>query len=301
MIWRRGRKNPFTIYVQMTNEPLDSDIFVGALRDESFVRRAVEDVNSITELMSFLNHRLEVGVPVGESTDTVVIDLLRRHYTTRRCTHIGSGRGGCARAAPGGGGGFAVTERPSTLDTLVTIAQAWSRRGTCSIKQVGAIAALEERPIASGYNGTPAGMPHCEHLKWTYPLHDHWVPTPDWVTELYAGRPPGTMSMMIPGETVRLDRDGRGHEQVHRWGLEEESVRSTCPYSVHAEANMVAFAARYGIPLNNAEVVTTLSPCVVCARLLINAGIIRVYCVNEYRDSAGVDLLRDATIDVVML
>jgi dCMP deaminase len=57
---------------------------------------------------------------------------------------------------------------------------------------------------------------------------------------------------------------------------------------VHAEMNAVAKATK-GI---HVVAFLTHSPCEMCATLLINAGIILVYYQHEYRDSAGIDLLR---------
>jgi dCMP deaminase len=57
-----------------------------------------------------------------------------------------------------------------------------------------------------------------------------------------------------------------------------------CKNAVHAEANAVAFAARYGYATDGAIIVSTDSPCLDCARLVINAGIKGVYYTREYRD-----------------
>lgn len=56
-----------------------------------------------------------------------------------------------------------MTLRPSIDLTLMMIAQVWESRSTCSRNHVGAVIAREGRHIGSGYNGAPAGMPHCQH------------------------------------------------------------------------------------------------------------------------------------------
>lgn len=72
----------------------------------------------------------------------------------------------------------------------------------------------------------------------------------------------------------------------------------TCALAVHAEANAVAFAARNGIALNHATLYTTLSPCVPCAQLVVNAGVRITFIDHRYRDLAGVRLLAEAGIVV---
>lgn len=71
-----------------------------------------------------------------------------------------------------------------------------------------------------------------------------------------------------------------------------------CKTAVHAEANAVAYSAYYGIGLKNAELYTTTSPCLYCAMLIVNCGIIAVHCARPYRDMAGLDLLRNAGIEL---
>ncbi len=61
--------------------------------------------------------------------------------------------------------------------------------------------------------------------------------------------------------------------------------------AVHAEANAIAFAARHGIALLGSTLYTTLTPCVRCAQLVINAGIARVAWRTVYRDVSGLDLV----------
>lgn len=53
--------------------------------------------------------------------------------------------------------------RPSIDATLVLVARAIAERGTCSRLRVGAILTRDTRIISQGFNGAPAGMPHCTH------------------------------------------------------------------------------------------------------------------------------------------
>ena len=65
---------------------------------------------------------------------------------------------------------------------------------------------------------------------------------------------------------------------------------------IHAEAN--ALIKMNFTDHRNKKMYLTHSPCVVCARMIINAGIKKVIYSNEYRDSKGLDILRKAQIEV---
>ena len=83
--------------------------------------------------------------------------------------------------------------------------------------------------------------------------------------------------------------------------LEHCNSLKPCFISVHAEANALAYAARWGIPVEDSDLYSTYMPCLACAQLIITAGINRVYIRNEYRDKAGMMLLRDAKVDIIKL
>ena len=71
-----------------------------------------------------------------------------------------------------------------------------------------------------------------------------------------------------------------------------------CYRSVHAEQNAVAFAARWGVGLEGAEIVVTHQPCLPCAMSIINAGIRSVTFNETYRVRDGWNLLLEAGITV---
>ncbi len=80
---------------------------------------------------------------------------------------------------------------------------------------------------------------------------------------------------------------------------EENNV--TYPYVLHAEANAITKIARSGNNSDGATLYVTDSPCIECAKLIIQAGIKRVVYSREYRLTDGVDLLRRAGIQVEYL
>lgn len=68
--------------------------------------------------------------------------------------------------------------------------------------------------------------------------------------------------------------------------------------AAHAEENCVAFAARYGVSTLGSTLYCTHQPCYRCSRILVNAGVSEVVFQLDYRDSSGIDLLKQANINV---
>lgn len=144
--------------------------------------------------------------------------------------------------------------RPSMDSVLMDIAHTMARRSTCSRIQVGTVIAVDGRVLSSGYNGAPQNLAHCDH----------------------------SCDCGFPGE------DGLLFANKH---LSNCRSLLPCEVSAHAEANAVAFSAQYGIALRDSTLYTTLSPCVKCAQLIINAGVKAVVYDELYRDKRGVELL----------
>lgn len=78
----------------------------------------------------------------------------------------------------------------------------------------------------------------------------------------------------------------------------EDENGVTKPYVLHAEANAISKVAQSGNSSKGATLYVTASPCVECAKLIIQSGIQRVVYRDEYRLTDGVDLLRRAGITV---
>lgn len=75
--------------------------------------------------------------------------------------------------------------------------------------------------------------------------------------------------------------DEAGHE-LKKTIHEDGSVSQHCVRTVHAEQNAICQAARRGISIEGATIYTKMTPCRVCAMLLINCGIEKVYCERKY-------------------
>lgn len=81
----------------------------------------------------------------------------------------------------------------------------------------------------------------------------------------------------------------------------EDENEKTKPYVLHAEANAITKVACSNNSSDGATLYVTSSPCIECAKLIIQAGIKRVVYSESYRLTDGVDLLKRANIDVVYL
>lgn len=73
----------------------------------------------------------------------------------------------------------------------------------------------------------------------------------------------------------------------------------TKPYVLHAEANAITKVARSNNSSEGATLYVTSSPCIECAKLIIQAGIVRVVYSDDYRVDDGIRLLKRAGIEVV--
>ena len=78
----------------------------------------------------------------------------------------------------------------------------------------------------------------------------------------------------------------------------EDEDNHTFPYVLHAEANAITKVARSNNSSECATLYVTSSPCIECAKLIIQAGIRRVVFSEHYRLHDGIDLLEQAGIQV---
>lgn len=80
-----------------------------------------------------------------------------------------------------------------------------------------------------------------------------------------------------------------------------ESPDKSCETSVHAEANCIAWGARWGVRVKGSSLYTTLSPCLSCAQIIANSGVEKVYIDEMYRNTSGLDLLEESGIELIFM
>jgi hypothetical protein len=81
----------------------------------------------------------------------------------------------------------------------------------------------------------------------------------------------------------------------------EDETGATKPYVLHAEANAISKIAKSGNSSEGATLYVTASPCLECAKLIIQSGIKRVVYRDEYRLKDGIELLERAGVEIVKL
>lgn len=140
-------------------------------------------------------------------------------------------------------------KRPSWDEYFMDIARLVSSRSTCLRRQVGAVMVKSKHILATGYNGTPSGITHCDE---TGCLREQ---------------------LKVPS--------GERHELCR---------------GLHAEQNAIIQAARHGIDLNGATLYCTHSPCIICSKMLINAGIEQIVYLHGYPDQMSLDMISEAGI-----
>jgi len=127
--------------------------------------------------------------------------------------------------------------RPSWDEYFMLIAKLVSTRSTCNSRPTGAVLVKDKQLLATGYNGSMPGAPHC-------------------------------LDQVMP--------DGSPYCHRRAMKVPDADKYNYCRAS-HAEANAIAQAARYGVAIKGASLYVTLQPCFVCVKLLATAQIERVY------------------------
>ena len=106
------------------------------------------------------------------------------------------------------------------------------------------------------------------------------------LTTGYNGAPSGILSCMERGECMRRTMN-----------IPSGTKQEIC-YAIHAEQNAIIQAARLGVSVEGATMYCSYSPCAICAKMMINAGIKRSVYLEEYPDEFSGKLLADAGVSL---
>jgi dCMP deaminase len=105
----------------------------------------------------------------------------------------------------------------------------------------------------------------------------------------YNGAPRGVRSSLEIGTCLR--------EEL---GIPSGERHEICR-GLHAEQNAIIQAAYYGVSIKDSVIYTTNQPCVLCAKMIINSGIRKIYYFEEYPDTLAVELLNEAGVELIKL
>lgn len=95
--------------------------------------------------------------------------------------------------------------------------------------------------------------------------------------------------------------DEVGHE-MHTVIQEDGTQSRHCIRTTHAEQNVICEAARMGIAIEGGTQYCKMTPCYVCAKMIINAGIKRVVCAQDYHGGArSKEIFKEAGVEYVLL
>lgn len=167
-----------------------------------------------------------------------------------------------------------LTKQRQFDEKYLRMAKIWSENSHANRRKVGCLIVKDNMIISDGYNGTPSGFENeCEYIK---PYKDECGCCSH-----------GTMCERGDNYGKKCDNCGGKYDTL-----------VTKPYVLHAEANAITKLAKSGNSSEGATLYVTLSPCIECAKLMIQSGIKRVVYMEEYRITDGLDLLKRAGIDV---
>lgn len=114
-----------------------------------------------------------------------------------------------------------------------------AKDGTCLRRKVGAVIVRSNSVLATGFNGSPPGMPHCD---------DKYLA-------------PNTAMWLQVGCLLENDNEGNPH----------------CVRTIHAEHNAILQAARNGVSLAGSTLYTTTQPCGSCLMILRTVSIVESF------------------------
>jgi dCMP deaminase len=145
---------------------------------------------------------------------------------------------------------FLKTE--NTISKIKDVVQSLCTESKCLSKQVSCVAVKDGRIVSTGINGTMPGLPNCE----------------DYFKILYLEEYSDKFINFDEFKNSEIFKDLH-----HEWSLVNE---------IHAEQQMIGYAARHGISLEGSDIYVSLEPCKDCAKLISAVSPANVFYVNEY-------------------
>lgn len=154
-----------------------------------------------------------------------------------------------------------------------------ARLSSCARVQVGAVLVVDDRPLLSGYNGSPSGHRHCIDI-FQEKFEEY---KKSW------------------GETGKVFEENLGEITFEKYmqlpNIREEHGKFSRLHEVHAEINIIAQAANKGLSTKNGKLYVTCSPCNDCCKSILTAGIKEVVFKELYdRETEGLEILAKSNV-----
>ena len=153
------------------------------------------------------------------------------------------------------------------------MAEIWGTNSFAKRNKVGAIIVKDNMIISDGYNGTPKGFDNSCEIEVKCDV--------DW----------DNIDSLDGGANICKTYDSDCSKCPHHYLI-------TKPEVLHAEANAITKVAKSTNSSEGSTLYVTLSPCLECAKLIIQSGIKRVVYKDKYRKTDGLELLKKAGIEV---
>jgi dCMP deaminase len=145
-----------------------------------------------------------------------------------------------------------------------------SKLSTCSRVQVGAVLVVEDRPLLSGYNGSPKGHEHC--------------------IDIYQAK-------FEEFKDSNLYNDETFEDFMKLPNIREEHGRFSRLHEIHAEINIISQAAYKGLATKGGKLYITHSPCNDCCKSILTAGIKEIVFKELYdRETEGLEILAKSNV-----
>lgn len=158
--------------------------------------------------------------------------------------------------------------RPSFDEVAFQLTRTIAQRSTCPrLHTAAVIMTPDHRLVASGYNGSLPGLEHCS----TESVCTYCANGREYYQVLLRDNPAGHAGQPC--------RHCGGTRQMTNCLM----VEGHCQRTVHAEANAIAQAAKYGPPLNGCHIYVLNQPCLPCTKLIVASGIVAIHYDQPYR------------------
>ena len=158
----------------------------------------------------------------------------------------------------------------SWVFSFCRIALEISTHSSCCRKQVAALIVKNYRVVSTGINGSPSGQLECKDYFSDY-CKEHSIDSKIFKTRLN-------------------DKNDELYNLHHNFAER---------FEIHSEQNAIAELSKNEINAIGADIFCTLSPCSNCAKLIVAAGIKRLFFIEEYdRDTSGIDLCTNSGLEV---